>query len=94
MQGRILTKNPDKDRIGRNIAKERYDKVRTAIINCLKAKKEPTHTTLLDQVTKRLKGKFIGSIEWYMQTVKRDLEARKIIERTRDKPQRYRLLSK
>ena len=41
---------------------------------------------------KRVK-KFYGSIAWYAETVKLDLEARKLIERTSSKPQKYRLKS-
>jgi hypothetical protein len=38
-----------------------------------------------------LKGKFSDNISWYAETVKLDLEARKKIERTSSKPQKYRL---
>jgi len=55
--------------------------------------KELTHSELLDKVNKGLKGKFSGNISWYAETVKLDLEARKIIERTSSKPQKYRLKS-
>jgi len=55
--------------------------------------KEFTHSELLDKVNKGLKGKFSGNISWYAETVKLDLEARKIIERTSSKPQKYRLKS-
>ena len=50
--------------------------------------KELTHSELLDKVNKGLKGKFSGNISWYAETVKLDLEARKIIERTSSKPQK------
>jgi hypothetical protein len=53
--------------------------------------KELTHTELQDQLNKSLTGKFSGHISWYGETVKPDLEARKIIERTESKPQKYRL---
>jgi hypothetical protein len=53
--------------------------------------KELTHTELQDQFNKSLTGKFSGNISWYGETVKLDLEARKIIERTESKPQKYRL---
>jgi hypothetical protein len=43
----------------------------------------------MNQLNKSLKGKFSDSVSWYAETVKLDLEARKIIERTESKPQRY-----
>jgi hypothetical protein len=46
---------------------------------------------LLQTLNKSLTGKFSGNISWYGETVKLDLEARKILGRTSDKPQKYRL---
>src|SRR5439155_491843 len=46
---------------------------------------------LFNQLNKSLKSKFSGNISWYGETVKLDLEARKTIERTYSKPQKYRL---
>jgi len=43
------------------------------------------------QLGENLRGKFSGSISWYAETVKLDLEARKVIERTGSKPQKYRV---
>ena len=71
---------------------ESYETLKTAILTALR-KKELTHTELFDQLNKNLKGKFDGDISWYGETVKLDLEARKIIERTDSKPQRYKVRS-
>ena len=61
------------------------------MIDCLKSKELP-HSELIDCIQKRLEGNFKGSIGWYAETVKLDLEARNIIERRRVvKPQLYRL---
>jgi hypothetical protein len=54
--------------------------------------RELTHTELTDSLKEKLAGKFDGNISWYGETVKLDLEARKTIERTATKPQRYRLV--
>lgn len=35
---------------------------------------------------------FGGGVQWYGETVKLDLEAREIIERTNSKPEKYRLI--
>ena len=86
---KILTKHPQ-GKTGRNISKKSYDTLKTAILTALR-KKELTHTELFDQLNKNLKGKFDGNISWYGETVKLDLEARKIIERTASRPQRYKV---
>jgi uncharacterized protein DUF6958 len=86
---KILTKHP-LGKSGRNINKQDYETVKAAILSALR-NKELTHTELLNQVNKSLKSRFSGNISWYAETVKLDLEARKTIERTSSKPQKYRL---
>ena len=86
---KILTKHPQ-GKTGRNISKQSYDMLKTAILAAL-ARKELAHTELFEYLNKNLKGQFAGNISWYGETVKLDLEARKIIERTSDKPQKYRV---
>jgi hypothetical protein len=51
---------------------------------------ELTHTELMEKLYDNVKDSFEGGIQWYGETVKLDLEARKIIERTSTKPERYR----
>lgn len=85
----ILTKHPLGES-GRNISKQTYDLFKQAIEAVLRHT-ELTHTELMDQLNKKLKGKFAGNINWYAETVKLDLEARRIIARTSSNPQRYRL---
>jgi hypothetical protein len=86
---KIPTKHP-LGKSGKNIDKEVYETFKEAIILILQ-NKELTHTELLDRLNKRLKNKFSGNISWYGETMKLDLEARRVIERTSDKPQKYRL---
>jgi len=86
---KILTKHP-LGKSGKNISKKSYHTVKQAMLSVLDGK-ELTHTELLGQMKKRLKGKFEGNISWYAETVKLDLEARKTIERTASKPQKYRV---
>jgi hypothetical protein len=86
---KILTKHP-LGKSGRSINKQNYETLKQAILSALR-KKELTHTELLNRLNKSLKGKFSGNISWYAETVKLDLEARKTIERTSSKPQKYRL---
>ena len=89
---KILTKHP-LGKTGRNIDRKKYDALEKAILSALRTD-DLTHTELFSRLNKHLKGKFSGNISWYGETVKLDLEARKIIERTASKPQRYRLKSR
>lgn len=51
-----------------------------------------THHELTHAVEARLRGKFEGSIGWYMESTKLDLEARKLIRRVeKGKTEVYRL---
>jgi uncharacterized protein DUF6958 len=85
----ILTKHPLGKR-GLNISKQKYEAVKRAMLSALR-NRELTHTELTHALVEKLEGKFEGNISWYGETVKLDLEARKAIERTTSKPQRYRL---
>ena len=88
---KILTKHP----LGKSGKKYRQKQIRPlkkAILSALR-KNDLTHTELFSRLNKSLKGKFSGNISWYGETVKLDLEARKMIERTSSKPQKYRLKS-
>ena len=86
---KILTKHP-LGKSGKNIDKKKYETLKKAILSALR-NKELTHTELFKQLNKKLRGKFSGNISWYAETVKLDLEARKILERTSAKPAKYRL---
>jgi hypothetical protein len=86
---KILTKHP-LGKSGKNIDKQKYEALKKAILSALRSK-QLTHSELFKQLNKSLKGKFSGNISWYGETVKLDLEARKVIERTSSKPQKYRL---
>ena len=93
-EDRILTMRARMHPLGKKgvrISKAKYDKVKSVLIKCLKDK-ELTHSELTECANKRLEGKFQGSINWYVETVKLDLEARKIVERVKEaKPQVYKL---
>jgi len=89
-EAKILTKHP-LGKSGRNIDKKKYNTLTETILSTLRGK-ELTHDELFQRLHKRVK-KFSGSIAWYAETVKLDLEARKLIERTSSKPQKYRLKS-
>jgi hypothetical protein len=86
---KILTRHP-RGKSGKNISVEKYEAVKRAMLSALRAG-ELTHDELTQALQGKLKGKFEGSIGWYGETVKLDLEARKTIVRTASRPQRYRL---
>jgi hypothetical protein len=86
---KILTKHPS-GKTGRNINKETYETLKKAILSAL-GKGELTHTELFSHLNKSLEGKVSGNISWYGETVKLDLEARKVIERITSKPPKYRV---
>jgi hypothetical protein len=88
---KILTKHP-LGKSGKNIDRKKYETLKKAILSALR-KNNLTHTDLFNRLNRSLKGRFSGNISWYGETVKLDLEAKKMIERTASKPQKYRLKS-
>ncbi len=89
--GKVLTLHPQGKK-GRAIDSIKYALTRQAILECLE-KEEMTQDELVRCVAGRLEGKFEGSKGWYMESVKLDLEARKLIERYKAKPyDRYRIV--
>ena len=67
--------------------KTKYGVIEKSLLNYFKGKAESTHKEILNAITedfKKNKIKFDGSIEWHMEWVKLDLEARKKISRIAD----------
>ena len=74
-----------------NTDKQKYHLIKDLILKSLK-QKQLTFTDLTNQIKKELKSNFQGSIPWYTEVVKLDLEARKLIQRIPNtKPQLYKL---
>jgi len=68
--------------------KVKYDSLKKSLLNHLKTKGESTHADILQGIIqdfKKNKIKFAGSVEWNMEWVKLDMEARKEIKRISDK---------
>lgn len=86
----IQTLHPIKGKINKKIELEKYNFIRKHLLNILN-KFELTHTELMEELFSRVKDDFEGGVQWYGEIVKLDLEARKIIERTKTKPERYKL---
>ena len=89
VEKKILTKHP-LGKSGKNINQDKYELMKKAILAALR-KKQLTHTELFEGLNRNLEKKFTGNISWYGETVKLDLEARKIIERISSKPPKYRI---
>ncbi len=90
---KIQTLHPQPGKTNKLILLEKYQVIRDTILSILTGG-ELTHTELMEKLYDRVKDSFEGGVQWYGETVKLDLEARKIIERTATKPERYRLRKK
>lgn len=92
MRDIIRTLHPEKKQ-GVNISREKYEVIREAIMCVLQVQKEMTFMKLSHAVEKEVKGKFEGSVTWYVTTVKLDLEARGKIKRVpNSRPQLVKLV--
>lgn len=79
MGEKIETLHPE-GKQGRRIDKTKYEMIREAVLACLNSG-ELTHAQLNACVEQKVSGTFQGSIAWYAETVKPDLEARELIRR-------------
>ena len=71
-----------------SIDKQKYDVLKKAIISSLNINGQSTHSEILNSISedfKRYKIRFEGSLEWYLEWVKLDLEARNEIKRVENK---------
>ncbi len=88
MGQKILTLHPQgKQR--RNIDQAKYDVIKLSIVECLRRYGELTHTKINEYVKHTLEGRFEGSIGWYTETVKLDLEARSVIKRAQQSQMQF-----
>ncbi|MBV6452436.1 MAG: hypothetical protein MHPDNHAH_03193 [Anaerolineales bacterium] len=91
MKDTIKTLHPEKKQ-GVNINRDKYETIRKAIMNVLRSNKEIAFMKLSRAVEKEVRGKFDGSVMWYVTTVKLDLEARGEVKRVpNSRPQLVRL---
>jgi len=91
MKDMIRTLHPEKKQ-GVNISREKYEMIRKAILSALHKQNEITFKNLSCAVEKEVNGNFEGSVNWYVTTVKLDLEARGVIKRVpNSRPQLLRL---
>ena len=86
----IQTLHPQPGKTNKRISLNKYNTIRANMLAILK-EEELTHTDLMEKLYTKVKDTFEGGVQWYGETVKLDLEARDIIERTGRKPEKYRL---
>jgi hypothetical protein len=76
-----------------SMSKEKYDLLKPALLQCLRAQGKATFGELSSAIAKDFKSRkqpFEGSLPWHLEWVKLDLEARKAIRRVpRTSPQEY-----
>jgi hypothetical protein len=95
LSDKVITLHPDRSKKGVNIDRQKYELMKTAIVEALQSNKPMTLKELEQAVTRQLKGSFDGSIMWYLMSVKLDLEARRMVQRVPfTQPARLRLTAK
>jgi hypothetical protein len=87
----IQTLHPLPGKTNKRIALEKYEVIKEQILTIL-GQSELTHTELMEQLYANVKDTFEGGVQWYGETVKLDLEAREMIERSGTKPEKYRII--
>ena len=86
----IQTLHPIDGKVNKKISLDKYNFIREHILKILSIA-ELTHTDLMETLFQEVKDIFEGGVQWYGETVKLDLEARQLIERTKSKPEKYKL---
>lgn len=86
----IQTLHPQEGKTNKKISLDKYLFIKEHLLIIL-TQSELTHTELMEALYSRVKDDFDGGVQWYGETVKLDLEARQIIERTKTKPEKYKL---
>jgi hypothetical protein len=86
----IQTLHPQAGKTNKKISLDKYVLIREHLLTIL-SELELTHTELMEALFSRVKNDFDGGVQWYGEVVKLDLEARQIIERTKTKPEKYKL---
>lgn len=86
----IQTLHPKAGKTNKKISLAKYNYIRAHLLAILSTH-EYTHTELMEALYRRVQDTFEGGVQWYGEIVKLDLEARNLLERTKSKPEQYRL---
>ena len=82
MSKKIQLEHPDGKHAIR-MDENKYNLIHKEMLKVIKEKKRIKPMLLLEEISQRLKGKIEGSIKWYGQSVKLDMEAKKQITHDR-----------
>ncbi|MEO6850218.1 MAG: hypothetical protein ABI203_08915 [Mucilaginibacter sp.] len=75
METKIQTLHPEPGKTNKAISLEKYEVIKTAILDILKHK-SLSHTELMQALHDGVNRHFSGNAHWYGETAKLDLEAR------------------
>ena len=96
MDQKMQLKHPQ-DKKPVSMSKKKYEMLKSLLLKYFRTKGKATFNEISKAIEKDLRTngtKFQGSLTWYLEWVKLDLEARKIIERVADtSPRQYMILS-
>jgi hypothetical protein len=87
---KIQTLHPESGKQNKAISLEKYEIIKSAILEILQ-NNSLTHTELMQAIHNLVNPYFSGNAHWYGETVKLDLEARKLVKRNTAKPPVYSL---
>jgi hypothetical protein len=90
---RILTLHPEGKK-GVRILKSRYDLMYNTLLSIFAEYPEISHKEMTRLSAERVTGLLEGSIPWLMETVKLDMLARGIIEKTSGNPVKLRIVTR
>ena len=89
MSDRVLALHPSRDSTVR-LRRDRYTAARDAILEALRQRGPLTLDALVDATAERI-DPGLCTAQWYVRTVKLDLEARGVLARIASRPHRVRL---
>ncbi|MYL57913.1 hypothetical protein GLW20_10370 [Virgibacillus halodenitrificans] len=79
---------------GARVQVDKYAQIKSLMLQVIEEKGTIAYKKLTEEMNTRLKGKFDGSITWYVTAVKLDLEARGVLGRYQQNNRQHIKLSK
>ncbi len=80
---KVMTQHPEKEKTGVNIDRSKYEFVKQAVLKVIKEQQPITPKDLFMEMSEKYGADFQGSITWYTESIKLDLEARGVIAHDR-----------
>lgn len=92
MSATYYAEHPDPAKKGTNIDREKYEQMHTALVTALSHQPSMSLKEMTVAAKDLLAGQFDGSFEWYVTTVKLDMEAKnELICDRKQSPHQHRL---